>query len=63
MAASILKIGISCNPICDNLVGFPKSGHIYADLNDVCNYDKRFDACNALMARCTLITVPLVTHC
>ena len=29
MVASILKIGISRNPICDNLVGFPKSGHIY----------------------------------
>ena len=30
MAASMLKIGIFQNPICDNLVGFPKSGHIYA---------------------------------
>ena len=29
MAASVLKIGISRNPICDNLVGFPKSGHIF----------------------------------
>ena len=29
MAASILKINISLNPICDNLVGFPNSGHIY----------------------------------
>ena len=29
MAASILQINISQNPICDNLVGFPKSGHIY----------------------------------
>ena len=29
MAASILKIGISRNANCDNLVGFPKSGHIY----------------------------------
>ena len=28
MVASILQIGISRNPICDNLVGFPKSGHI-----------------------------------
>ena len=27
--ASILKISISRNPICDNLVGFPKSGHIF----------------------------------
>ena len=30
MAALILKIGISRNPICDNLVGFPKSGHNFA---------------------------------
>ena len=29
MVASILKISISQNPNCDNLVGFPKSGHIY----------------------------------
>ena len=28
MVASIFKIGISQNPNCDNLVGFPKSGHI-----------------------------------
>ena len=28
--ASILKIGISHNTKCDNLVGFPKSGHICA---------------------------------
>ena len=28
MAASVLKIGISQNPNCDNLIGFPKSGHI-----------------------------------
>ena len=28
MAASILKIVITRNTICDNLVGFPKSGHI-----------------------------------
>ena len=32
MVASILQIGISRNPICDNLVGFPKSGHIYQNL-------------------------------
>ena len=29
MVGSILKINISQNPICDNLVGFPKSGHSY----------------------------------
>ena len=29
MMASILKIIITRNTICDNLVGFPKSGHIY----------------------------------
>ena len=29
MVASILKIGISQNLICDNLVSFPKSGHKY----------------------------------
>ena len=28
MAASILKIVITRNTICDNLVSFPKSGHI-----------------------------------
>ena len=28
MVASILKIVITRNTICDNLVGFPKSGHI-----------------------------------
>ena len=28
MAASILKLGTSQNTNCDNLVGFPKSGHI-----------------------------------
>ena len=28
MMASILKIVITRNTICDNLVGFPKSGHI-----------------------------------
>ena len=28
MVASILKIVIIRNTICDNLVGFPKSGHI-----------------------------------
>ena len=33
MAASILKIGISRNSNCDNLVGFPKSGHIAILLN------------------------------
>ena len=27
MVASILEIAISRNPSCDNLVGFPKSGH------------------------------------
>ena len=32
MAASILKIGISQNPICDNLVGFPKSDNIYLQM-------------------------------
>ena len=30
MVASILKIIIARNTICDNLVGFPKSGHIYS---------------------------------
>ena len=30
MVASILKIVITRNTICDNLVGFPKSGHIYS---------------------------------
>ena len=29
MVASILKIIITRNTNCDNLVGFPKSGHIY----------------------------------
>ena len=29
MEASILKIVITRNTICDNLVGFPKLGHIY----------------------------------
>ena len=29
MVASILKIVITRNTICDNLVGFPKSGHNY----------------------------------
>ena len=29
MVASILEIGISRNVNCDNMVGFPKSGHIY----------------------------------
>ena len=29
MVASILKIVITRNTICDNLVGFAKSGHIY----------------------------------
>ena len=33
MAASILKISIPRNSICDNLVGFPKSGHIYVYSN------------------------------
>ena len=28
MVATILKIVITLNTICDNLVGFPKSGHI-----------------------------------
>ena len=32
MVASILKIVITRNTICDNLVGFPKSGHIYIAL-------------------------------
>ena len=27
MVASILKIVVTRNAICDNLVGFPKSGH------------------------------------
>ena len=27
--ASVLNIGISRNAKCDNLVGFPKSGHIF----------------------------------
>ena len=30
MVASILKIVITRNTICDILVGFPKSGHILA---------------------------------
>ena len=29
MVASILKTVITRNTICDNLVSFPKSGHIY----------------------------------
>ena len=29
MVASILKIIITRNTICDNLVSFPKSGHIF----------------------------------
>ena len=29
MVASILKIVITRNTVCDNLVGFPKSGHNY----------------------------------
>ena len=29
MVASILKIVITRNTICDNLVSFPKSGHNY----------------------------------
>ena len=29
MAASILKISISQNANCDNMIGFPKLGHIY----------------------------------
>ena len=28
MVASIFKIGVSRNANCDNMVGFPKSGHI-----------------------------------
>ena len=31
MVASILKIVITRNTICDNLVGFPKSGHNFSD--------------------------------
>ena len=31
MGASIIKIIVSRNTICDNLVGFPKSGHILRD--------------------------------
>ena len=34
MVASIFKIGISQNAKCDNLVGFPKSGHIYTAMHD-----------------------------
>ena len=30
--ASVFKIGIPQNTKCDNLVGFPKSGHIYSDI-------------------------------
>ena len=33
--AGIFKIGISWNTKCDNLVGFPKSGHIYKAMNDI----------------------------
>ena len=29
IVASVLKIGISRNTTCDNMVGFPKSGHNY----------------------------------
>ena len=29
MVASVLEISIIRNTNCDNLVGFPKSGHIY----------------------------------
>ena len=32
MVASVLQIGISRNPICNNLVGFPKSGHMYSTI-------------------------------
>ena len=31
MEVLVLKIGISGNTNCDNLVGFPKSGHIYTE--------------------------------
>ena len=34
MVASILKILITRNTICDNLVGFPKSGHVCALASD-----------------------------
>ena len=37
MAASILQIGISRNPICDNLVDFPKLGHILIVIVKYCN--------------------------
>ena len=29
MVASVLKIVINLNAMCDNLVSFPKSGHKY----------------------------------
>ena len=39
MVASILKIVITRNTICDNLVGFPKSGHIYECMHYLCKCD------------------------
>ena len=35
MAVSILQIGVSRNVNCDNMVGFPKSGHIYIYIEDM----------------------------
>ena len=37
--ASILKIVITQNTICDNLVGFPKSGHKCTKHSKVYNYE------------------------
>ena len=48
--ASILKIDISRNPICDNLVGFPKSGHICTCVHMY----KEFYPCKAVMFMCTV---------
>ena len=39
MVALILKIVITRNTICDNLVGFPKSGHIFLVLSSLNKLD------------------------
>ena len=41
MAASILKIVISRNANCDNMVGFPKSSHIIIYI-DMCTYVRTY---------------------
>ena len=47
--ASIFKIGIPRNAKCDNLVGFPKSAHIYVA---ICSYVVK---CELLFATCDLL--------